>query len=277
MTIGEDFELTLTVRHPAGGALVAPAAADLEPFEVLESAQEEATPYESRLRYRLAAYELPGSVELPALEVGYRDASGELGSLRTETIAIELLSSLTEDLTEIHDIKEPVALEVPRSARPFVWAAAGALFAAIAYLAYRRWRRAGIRSRGGAGARAAGSSGRRGRARAPEARRAAPQSSRPSSNRFYTELTEIMKRYAGRRYRVAYLERTTGEMLGDLKRRQVSHPAPRAHSGGVGPCQVRARPGRPTKRPARRSRWRTSSSATPDPRRFRATRAAGPR
>ena len=222
--VGEDFELTLTVRHPSGGALVAPPAAELEPFEVLESAQEAVSPYETRLLYRIAAYELPGTLEVPTLEVGYRDGSGELGALRTETIAIELLSSLTEERTEIHDIKEPVSLEVPRSARPFVWAALGALLAAAAYLAYRRWRRPE-------------SGAEQGPAPVPldppdvEAERALRRLAdrrfieTEELERFYTELTEIMKRYAGRRYHVAYLERTTGEILGDLKRRRVSHPA----------------------------------------------------
>ena len=32
---------------------------------------------------------------------------------------------------------------------------------------------------------------------------------------FYTELTDIMRRYAGRRFEVPYLERTTGEILRD--------------------------------------------------------------
>lgn len=222
--LGEDFELTLTVRHPAGGALVAPPAAELAPFEVLESVQDTTSPYETRLRYRMAAYELPGTLDVPALELGYRDASGELGSLRTEAIPIEVLSSLTEERTEIHDIKEPVPLEVPRSARPFVWAALGALLAAAAFLGYRRWWRPGV-----------------GAEEAPlpvpleppdvEAERALHELverrliEKGELERFYVELTGIMKRYAGRRFHVAYLERTTGEILADLRRRGVSHPA----------------------------------------------------
>jgi hypothetical protein len=39
---------------------------------------------------------------------------------------------------------------------------------------------------------------------------------------FYTELSDVMKRYAGRRFEVPYLERTTGEVLSDLKGRKLS-------------------------------------------------------
>ena len=39
---------------------------------------------------------------------------------------------------------------------------------------------------------------------------------------FYTELSEVMKRYAGRRFEVPYLERTTSEVLSDLKPRKLA-------------------------------------------------------
>ena len=38
---------------------------------------------------------------------------------------------------------------------------------------------------------------------------------------FYAELAEILKRYAGRRFEVPYLERTTAEIFGDLGRAGV--------------------------------------------------------
>ena len=42
---------------------------------------------------------------------------------------------------------------------------------------------------------------------------------------FYTELTEIMKRYAGRRFEVPYLERTTSEILTDLAPKEAAASA----------------------------------------------------
>ena len=38
---------------------------------------------------------------------------------------------------------------------------------------------------------------------------------------FFTELTDIMKRYVGRRFDVPYLERTTDEILSDLRDQPV--------------------------------------------------------
>ena len=42
---------------------------------------------------------------------------------------------------------------------------------------------------------------------------------------FYTELTEIMKRYAGRRFEVPYRERTTEEILSDLRPKEAAATA----------------------------------------------------
>ena len=57
--VGEDLTLTITVTHPVGGDFVPPPAADFEPFDVIEQGNEEVSPVESRIHYRLAAYRLP--------------------------------------------------------------------------------------------------------------------------------------------------------------------------------------------------------------------------
>ena len=216
--VGDDLVLTVTVVHPSGGEgeIVPPPAKDLEPFAVLDTEEEAVSPVETRIRYRLAAYRLPGELEIPALVLRYRDETGELQTLETEAIPIRLVTSLTPDVTDIHDIKDPVALEVPRDWSFLPWLLAAVLALVIAYLIYRRLRT---------------------RPRREETVVAPPPPTPPAEEAeaalrrlwqkgllergeialFYTELTDILKRYAGRRFEVAYLERMTHEMLRDLR------------------------------------------------------------
>ncbi|HSF16034.1 MAG TPA: hypothetical protein VLK65_10830 [Vicinamibacteria bacterium] len=210
--VGQDLTLTLTIRHPPGGHYQPPPAADFGPFEVLELKTEEVSPVETRLSYRLSAYRLPGELRIPALRLHYRDESEEVRELVTEEIPVRLSTSLTPDVTEIHDIKDPVGLSVPRDYR-VLWPLAVLLAAGIAYLAVKKFRKAPLAE-----------------APAPDPppppdveaeaalRRLAEKQliEKGEILAFYSELAEIMKRYAGRRFEVPYLERTTSEILADL-------------------------------------------------------------
>ncbi len=217
--VGEDLTLTVTVRHPVGGDPMGPPQKAFDPFQVIGESEEKVSPVETRFQYRLAAYRLPADLTIPALEVHHQTTSGEIGVLKTDPIAVTVVSSLTPDVKDIHDIKTPVDLEVPRDLR-LLWWLLGALAAAVAaYLLYRKLRKE------------------------PEAIAAPPAPPPPPADveaeaalqqlaekkliekgeilAFYTELSEIVKRYAGRRFDVAYLERTTDEVLYDLRAKRV--------------------------------------------------------
>lgn len=213
--VGEPLVLTLTVRHPPSGDFAAPPESALEPFTVLEQSEDEPSDVETRVVYRLAAYRLPEDLEIPALELRVRNEAGELSSLSTEPIPVRVVSSLTPDVTEIHDIKEPVPLVVPRDWTLLGWALLALVAALAAYLIYRRLRRA-----------------REEPAAAPAPPLPAPDvealealrklRERPLSEPqevtvFHAELAEVVKRYAGRRFDVPFLERTTAEILSDLR------------------------------------------------------------
>lgn len=213
--IGEDLTLTLALRHPPGGELVQPASSELEPFTVLETDEIETSPTETELRYRLAAYRLPEELEIPGLIVRYRDEAGELSELPTEPVPVRLVTSLTPEVTTIHDIKDPVPLEVPRDLGLLWWLLAALLAAILAYLIYRKLRRKSAEEH----ARTWGPPPLPPEIEAREALRrleARNLIERGAFLPFYTELTEILKRYAGRRFEVPYLERTTHEILADL-------------------------------------------------------------
>ena len=219
--VGEDLTLTLLLRHPEGGQYAAPPHASFDPFDVISTSEEAVGPNETRLHFRLAAFRLPEELEIPALTVSYRDESGELRPLETKPIAVSVVTSLTPDVTDIHDIKEPLDLEVPRDWSLLLWLLAAALAALLAYLIYRKLRKE------------------------PEAAAASVWAPPPPPadveaeaalkrlrdrklveagelETFYTELAEILKRYAGRRFDVPYLERTTHEVLSDLRPRRIA-------------------------------------------------------
>ena len=139
--VGEDLTLTVTVRHPVGGDPMGPPQKAFEPFQVIGESEEKVSPVETRFQYRLAAFRLPADLTVPALEVRHRSASGEIGVLKTDPIPVRVVSSLTPDVKDIHDIKTPVDLEVPRDLR-LLWWLLGALAAAVAaYLLYRKLRK----------------------------------------------------------------------------------------------------------------------------------------
>lgn len=217
--VGEDLTLTVTLRHPVGGNPVGPRESAFSPFDVLGQTEEEASPLETRFVFRLAAFRLPADFQIPALQFHYQTHGRELGVLKTNPIPVGVVSSLTPDVKDIHDIKSPVNLEVPRDLR-LLWWLLGALAAAIlAYLLYKKLRKE------------------------PAAVAAPPPPPPPPPDveaeaaltqlaekqliekgeilAFYTELSEIVKRYAGRRFDVAYLERTTDEVLFDLRAKRV--------------------------------------------------------
>jgi len=227
--VGEAVEVEVTVRHPEGQEFLIATGDQLEPFELVERIDdvegEPESPVEDHIQLRLAAYQLPGDIAIPPIQVEYRTESGELASLETEPIPIALVSSLTPEVAEIHDIKPPIAeILVPREWGWLWWVLGAILVAAATYLLYKRFFR-----------------------RKPESvtvpappplpppdveaeaalRRLAEADwlKKGELRRFYIELSEIMKRYAGRRYGVPFLERTTPEIQKDLKRAGIAREA----------------------------------------------------
>jgi hypothetical protein len=227
--VGETLDLEITVRHPVGQEFLIATGGNLEPFELVERVDAEPTsPVEDHVTLRLAAYRLPGDLTVPAIKVEYRNESGELASLETETIPVTLVTSLTPDVTDIHDIKPPIAdIPIPWEWGWLWWLSGVLAAAAIAYLLYKVYRRF-TRKRSESMA-------------APPPRPLLPPEVEAEAalrrlaeagwlkkgevRRFYIELAEIMKRYAGRRYGVPFLERTTPEIQKDLRRAGIPREA----------------------------------------------------
>ena len=217
--VGEALTLDVAMRHPAGAEfLLATGGDQLTPFELVEQIEPDSTtPTESRVKLRIAAYRLPGEVAIPPIKLEYQNESGELASVETQPIPIVLVTSLTPEVAEIHDIKGPMAdLPVPSRRGRIWWLLAALVVAALAYLIYWRFRKKGAELLGEPLPRHLAPP----EVEAEEALRRLVEARLLETGKvrqFYIELSDIMKRYAGRRYAVRYLERTTSEIQRDLR------------------------------------------------------------
>jgi hypothetical protein len=221
--VGEDLAVQLIVRHPPDADFIIPTGPELEPFELIERIDEPSTSLvESVITLRMGAYRLPGNIAVPPIKVEYRDeSSGEMASVETESIPIELVTSLTPDITDINDIHGPIEdIALPTHWNRLWWLVLALLAALAAYIIYRKLRKDQTAPVEMAPAKPL----------IPpdiEAEKALRELAdkrlleQGEELEFYIALAEIMKRYAGRRFSVPYLESTTTEILADLKKTRL--------------------------------------------------------
>ena len=218
--VGEDFLVGIKVRHPSESDFVIPTALSFEPLEVLETLEEKLTPVETHVYFRVAAYTLPRDLEIGPFKIEYLDGSGEMSELTTEPMLLTVVSSLTQDVKDIHDIKEPIGLRLPRDEVLFWWFLILVGFIVFGYIIYRWSKKDSVNDR---------ATGWFPPPLPPDLE-AKSALERLAAKRlieqgqltlFYAELSEIAKRYAGRHYEVPYVEKTTAEFICDLNLKQA--------------------------------------------------------
>jgi len=217
--VGDVFELEVVVEHPEGAEAAPVVEESLGDFRVLGAVPldpDGAPAGESRFRLRLGAFVLPGDHQIPPVPVGVRAANGALALIETPPVPVRVVSSLPPDSGEaggdIHDIRGPFELTVPPR-----WGAIGLLALGVLVLLA-----------------AAMTTRRRGAREAPAVPLPPPAAEAEAALArlsgagllekgdvvdYYERLAGIMKRYAGRRFETPWSERTTGEVLGDLRLR----------------------------------------------------------
>lgn len=218
--IGDVFHLSVTVTHDPGVTILErETASELGQFEIkdIDPGNEEKLD-DGRLRrtidYRLSTF-FTGEFDIPPFAIHFRTGDGREGSVQTSPMKIKVRSLTPEESEnlDIRDIKDPVVLEGPSRAW-IIWTALGTLLllAFAAYFIRRYYQNKEIPP--------------------PVVPPLPPhlqalQDLRELRNRkdliegrlykeFSTRLSEIIRIYISRRWRISALEDTTDEVLEDL-------------------------------------------------------------
>ncbi len=220
LTIGDPVVLTARLVHPEGARIVT-----FEPEELLKAVDlldkrqmpdarlEDGRIEEVRI-YRVTVFET-GAREIPSLTVAYVDPDGVERTVSTDPIHLEIASVLAAEDSEPADIKPPAAMPV---APLWPWLLAAATVVALGFWIWRRRRR---RLERGEGAEASVKPARP----AHEVAYAELERLLSSSllnegmvKAFYIELAEIIRRYLSARFDIETIERTTGEIVEELRK-----------------------------------------------------------
>ncbi len=146
VTLGEQFQLLITVHHDDGYTVSDPDVGKmLGDFVVVESYKGEDEGATLEFRYTLAGFKLDRAT-IASIEVGYIDPAGRPGKLATDPIGIAIVGTVPEGETEIKGIRGMVEIE-PRMAlwlKIVIWLGAIILAIAIAWWQLRKRRTVGI-------------------------------------------------------------------------------------------------------------------------------------
>ncbi len=219
VTIGDPITYTLVPSWKPGITIIPPTREmDLGSFEVLEFAASDPVESEGRITqvftYTIAVYDL-GEHTIPAAEVSYTGESGQVGTAAAGAIPITVGSVITEKEPTLRPIKAPLAI-TPRLSRvllvmlPLIVAVAAVLI----YLLW--WRRRPKRDVLDMVVSAPQLSPEEEAYRALEEIAGLGLLGEGRIKEHYTLVSEVIRRYLGRRFQIQTLERTTTEVLRDL-------------------------------------------------------------
>jgi hypothetical protein len=218
--VGDPIHVSVVAIAKAAVPVNLPATLELGPFSLLDRKETEQNLGDGRVRREfaltVAAYE-PGPAELPAIEVTYLGARGDMRTASTSPIPIKIASLIAnEPEPAIKEGVTPVAV-LERNLVPIYVAGgivAAALGALVTMLVVRR-----LRARQGA---------RPGPPPRPAHEIALERLDRLGSygflenadNRpFYFSVSEVIREYLGARYGFDSLELTTDELSAELRKR----------------------------------------------------------
>lgn len=216
LTVGDPVQLTLEVTHPADVQVIIPQLDQVwGNFEVREQSQAETTPNDdgtntTRQTLTVTLFE-PGTFETPALPLTISDSSGQVSEIIAAPVSLTVVPVLAEGDTTLNDIRPQVGMDIP-SVLPVaitVLAIAAVMIGAGWWL-YRRWR-----------------SGRLGQIvdNRPPYQVAFDELAHiasmklPEKDRFkthYTLVTDVLRTYIEKQFRVHAFDRTTTELKQSL-------------------------------------------------------------
>ncbi len=222
--VGDAIMLHVLVSHPPTVAIQPPAGDSLGPLVVLQHLPITAQNDSTALTGMVVAYYDSGSVTVPPVLIPYAvpgDTAGRFAS--TNPLMLKVHTVAVDTSQAFKDLKPPMSIPITL-AEIALYAGIVLVVAGLAYLAYRLWKKRKERLAGIA-------------PEVPErpsdvlaleelgALKAKKLWQKGLVKEYYTEVTEIIRRYFERRYAVRALEETTDEILNALKGVAAPQPA----------------------------------------------------
>ena len=218
INVGDPVRATVIVTHSPETEIVWPEPPVVEPLELLawniSASTADGDEVNSRLELMVTAFEL-GELLLPTLDVQVVDSGGDVATLTTNAVLVTVASVGRDDSGDIRDIKGPLA--IPFDVMTLLpWLAGLAAMGILGYLFYQRYGR---------------------KMKAPVLQPIAPP--RPAHvvahesldaleasglleagelKTYHIRLSDIIRVYIWRRFSLAAMEMTTGEVLKGLRR-----------------------------------------------------------
>lgn len=222
-TVGDPIPLRLRVTHPDGVQVTLPelpeqwGSFEVREQRVLKPAQ--ASGKLVTMRELTVVAWAPGEYETPPTTIHYQDGGGQAGEVAVQAMRITVSSVLAEGEQDKRDLKPQAQLPRPPI---WPWLVGGALAAAVlAYLAWRAWRWWHHKRRTGTGKESEVVDMRPPEEIAYETLDRIATLDLPARAEFkqhYTLVSDCMRLYLEGIYHVSAMDRTTSELVADLRR-----------------------------------------------------------
>lgn len=219
ITVGDPITYTLSVTREESVKVDLPQLGiNLGGFEIRDYKKEEKRLKDGRILdrvdYLITIYQT-GEFELPSVEVEYTTPTGERGKLSSQPIRIVVESVKPNDVQDIKPIKSPVGMSFDWRLY-YKWGGLLLLVAGAGGYFWWRKRRFGVTEEGIA---YTGPPRPAHLIAYEELERIAGLMliEKGQIKRYYTELSEVIRRYIGRRYAVGTMELTTNEIVEEME------------------------------------------------------------
>ncbi|MEW5802393.1 MAG: BatD family protein [bacterium] len=228
VTIGDPIHYSLSVTMPKGVELfLPPLGSNLGEFDILDYQMTGPTEKEGQtvqtITYIIAVYDT-GTYHIPSVEIGYKTPEGEEKTLSAKEIEIRVKTVSFENAVDVKDIAGPIEMKKDWAPlkKVLLWGTGGfilALLTAWGWWWWRKKRAAGLKAGGPVPLPAH-------EVACADLKRIwdAFQENR-QVREFHFQMSEIIRQYLSRRYRINALEATTEE----LRREIENQPIPSRH------------------------------------------------
>ena len=221
ITIGDPILYTIIIQHDPKIRILSdiqPPAQDILKLKKLEAIQKKEGPriYEGK-KFTLTAFSL-GDFVLDPVTIEYQDTDGQKKTLQTDKIYITVKSVAEgEQKTDIRGIKS--VIKIPAKFLPYIYSVGALLAILIIVVFWRRRKKAGLQAE-------------------PELIRSIEDEAlfqlnklfdsdwlrRGKIKEYYLQLSEILRVYFERRYKIPAIEATTYEIHRALKEKELEPP-----------------------------------------------------